>query len=438
MRSYSRMMRPMDTDKDTPLLEEAYARAIACLRENSTPRGFVATTERKANYYALWARDHCITAIAAYLSEDPELIATARAGTLELLKDQLDNGHVPSYIEIESGKVEYGGYGRIVSIDSSMWLAITLGLIYDSSKDVKLLSGRNLERYAAIYTLLRSADMDKCGLIEVPVSGDWADIFDRSYHVLYDEVLYYEALRSLAFLFSEALIHTKLKYGEAKIIRRRIGFIKQRVSLARKRFNHAMWLEAGTMQAVLDEYLVGNPVVIRDYPYYQSHMQPFKHGWAQRVDTFGNALAAASRIAPKGRAKQFIRYVIAEKINTPVPIRALSPAVQPSDLDWNPIYATKEVPHTYHNGGIWPMIAGFWIYALARNGFPKTARKDLVALAQYFERIGWFFPEHIHGETLEPLGNKKQTWSAAGYIIGYHALKKGKTIFRAYRSTHHS
>jgi len=426
-------MSPVKSTHDE-LLDEAYEQALACMRNNAHARGFVASPERHANYYAVWARDHCICAIAAYLSDDDGLKESARAGVMELLKNQLDNGHVPSYIEIESGKVEYGGYGRIVSIDSSMWLAITLGIIYDETKDKKLISQTNVERYEAIYTLLRSADMDKCGLIEVPVSGDWADIMDRSYHVLYDEVLYYEALRALGHLFSEALLHTKLKYADAKKMRRRIGFIKQRTSMVRKRLNESLWLTRENMQDVLDEYMVHHAVPIADHTFYQSHMQPFKHGWAHRVDTFGNALAAASRVSPNDRAKQFIRYARTHKLNKPIPGRALAPVITPDDLDWITIYEKKEMPHTYHNGGIWPMIAGFWVYALVRSGYPKTARNDLAALAQYLKDTKWSFPEHIHGETLEPLGRKQQTWSAAGFVIGYQALRR-KTIFRAYRSS---
>jgi glycogen debranching enzyme len=422
-------------DERETLLDEAYRQALACMRENAHTRGFVASPERHANYYSVWTRDHCIASVAAYLSEDKDLMKVARAGVLELLTHQLDNGHVPSYIEIETGKIEYGGYGRIVSIDSSMWLAITLGLIYTTRNDTKLLSKRNLDRYARIYALLRSADMDKCGLIEVPVSGDWADIMDRSYHILYDEVLYYEALRSLAFLFSEALIHTTLSPEDAAKIRRRIRFIRQRIRNTRTQLNRSLWFESATMQSVLDEYMVHTKVAIRDYPYYQSHMQPFKHGWAQRVDVFGNALAANSKVTQRDRAKHFIEYVVANKINRAVPGRALFPVIMPSDPDWIAIYTTKEAPHTYHNGGIWPMIAGFWISALVRNGFKQTAYDDLVALAEFLKDTNWIFPEHIHGKTLEPLGRMRQTWSAAGYIIAYQTLKNNKAVFPSYRTT---
>ena len=40
---------------------------------------------------------------------------------------------------------------------------------------------------------LSAHDSNNDGLIEVPEAGDWTDLFGRSYHVLYDEVLWYRA-----------------------------------------------------------------------------------------------------------------------------------------------------------------------------------------------------------------------------------------------------
>ena len=36
---------------------------------------------------------------------------------------------------------------------------------------------------------LSALDSNNDGLLEVPEAGDWTDLFGRSYHVLYDEVL---------------------------------------------------------------------------------------------------------------------------------------------------------------------------------------------------------------------------------------------------------
>lgn len=41
----------------------------------------------------------------------------------------------------------------------------------------------------------------------------------------------------------------------------------------------------------------------------------------------------------------------------------------------------------------------------------------------------WEFNEWLHGKTGKPMGARFQSWSAAGYIIAYKAVKEGKLIF---------
>lgn len=90
------------------LLDEAYNKAVKVLHNNKTKYGFSASTEKKENYYSVWARDHCITSIGAILTKDEELIKTAKEGIFFLLKHQIDHGQVPSYIEIENKNRVYG------------------------------------------------------------------------------------------------------------------------------------------------------------------------------------------------------------------------------------------------------------------------------------------------------------------------------------------
>ena len=40
---------------------------------------------------------------------------------------------------------------------------------------------------------LSAQDSNNDALLEIPEAGDWTDLFGRSYHVLYDEVLWYRA-----------------------------------------------------------------------------------------------------------------------------------------------------------------------------------------------------------------------------------------------------
>jgi len=92
----------------------------------------------------------------------------------------------------------------------------------------------------------------------------------------------------------------------------------------------------------------------------------------------------------------------------------------------------KNDPYEYQNGGLWPMITGFYVADLARRGRKQDAERYLDAIdrACVAEMQGkpWGFPEYVHGKTLEPRGTREQGWSAAAALIGHYALE-GAEIF---------
>lgn len=410
------------------LVREGYEEAIDVMKKNSTKMGFSASTEKVANYYSIWSRDHSICAVAAVLSKDKELIETAKKGVLLLLRKQADFGQIPSYVEIENKKKEYGGFGNITSVDSNMWAVIAAALLYKETKDKRFITDAMMERYRKIYFLLKSFDSNKCGLIEVPPAGDWADIFDRNYHVLYDEVLYYQALKDLLYLFKEG---EKIEHSEEieKKVKKRIRWISKRKPFVKRKINSHLWFTKETLPKIYEEYMIFDKPAESIYPFYQSHLMPFKHYWAKRFDSFGNLLAIATKIANRDRSKKIINYVLRHEINKPFPMKALSPPVYKHERDWQPIYAKKEQPHTYHNGGIWPLITGFWIYSLNKNKKPGVAKRDMITFANHLKKHKWKFHEYYHGKTGKPMGRSEQAWSAAGYIIAYHSFNHNIALF---------
>ncbi len=407
---------------------DGYAEAIKILKKNSTKQGFSASTERYANYYSIWARDHSICAIAAVLTKDPELIETAKKGVLLLLRNQADFGQIPSYVELENKKKVYGGLGSITSVDSNMWIVIAAAMIYKETKDKRFISDNVMLKYKKIYTLLKAFDSNNCGLIEVPPAGDWADIFDRTYHVLYDEVLFYQALKDLLYLFKEGQGKTKSEDVSTKVAKR-IKWVKKRKPYVKRRINHLFWFKQDNISKIYEEYMIFDPLPKQMYPFYQSHLMPFKHYWGKRFDSLGNILAVATKIANKQRSKNIINHIIKNNINKPFPMRALSPPVYKNERDWQPIYSKKEKPHTYHNGGIWPMIGGFWIYILNKNNRGVVAQRDMINLAKHLEKNKWRFHEYFHGKKYNPMGRVEQAWSAAGYIIAYHSFNHNICLF---------
>ena len=84
----------------------------------------------------------------------------------------------------------------------------------------------------------------------------------------------------------------------------------------------------------------------------------------------------------------------------------------------------QNLEHQYHNGGIWPMVGGFWVMALAALGQMADARAGLVSLAQVLAHEDWAFGEWFHGETLAPAGMSGQSWSAAAFLLAQAALER--------------
>ncbi len=408
--------------------EAAYLKSLEVLRENSTGVGFSASVERKENYYSVWSRDHSICSIAACLSGDSGLLETAKKGILFLLRHQGDHGQVPSYIEIENRRRVYGGLGSITSVDSNMWIVIAAAMLYKRTRDKRFISVNNMTRYKRLYRLFKAFDSDRCDLLEIHKAGDWADVFERSYHVLYDEVLYYEALKALAFLFSEGLERQRDEWMRRSIMKR-IRWIRRRRPRVKRRINDVLWFTQENIGRIKEDYYIFDNIEPRTYGYYQSHVEPFKHHWEKRFETFGNVLAVSTGVADKGRARSIIARGLEFGVNSPVPVRVLDPPVRKRDRDWIPLYGRRERPYTYHNGGAWPMVGGFWIHALSRNKFRRKAKKDLAALAAFLMGRGKNFREYAHGRTGKPMGKRKQAWTAAGYVIGYHSAKGRVNLF---------
>jgi sucrose-6-phosphatase len=398
-----------------------YNKALDVMRANATHDGFSASTEKHVNYFSIWARDHSICALAALLTKDKNLIQTAKAGILHLLQHQSDAGQIPSYIEIENKKKVYGGLGSITSVDSNLWVLIAAATIYRETGDKRFLSSIQMKRYKLIYRLIRAFDSNNCGLMEVHIAGDWADVMHRSYHVLYDECLHYQAFKSLEYLYGEYLLHGTDEVLKVKL-KKNIGWIIKRRKLIRPQINDLFWLTPQNIEKIKEQYMIYSTSF--DFlPFYQSHMTPFEHTWSKRFDSFGNILAMLTPIAPKERALSIISYVQSQHITKPTPLTALYPPIMPHDTDWEVIYEVKETPFTYHNGGIWPMITGFWIAALVKHGKLKFAREQMCDFTESMAQNHWIFPEYLHGQSLVPMGRMNQAWSAAGYIIAYFALQ---------------
>jgi glycogen debranching enzyme len=137
-------------------------------------------------------------------------------------------------------------------------------------------------------------------------------------------------------------------------------------------------------------------------------------------DSLGNLLAILSGVADAQRSSTILDFIERQSLHI-WPLGSLTPVIRPGDPDWRDYYGTLNLPHQYHNGGVWPFIGGFYVAALVKAGRQAAAEKALENLAALNDRGR--FNEWHHGETGLPMGVTDQAWSAAMYVFAYECVR---------------
>lgn len=408
-------------DEEKSLIAEGYERAVEALRKNITPVGFSAcsmdendVTGTDENYRSVWARDGAITLISS-IDEDASDIRAAQKATLCTLMDHVSPaGQIPGNVSIDTLKPDYSGVGGIASIDSGLWVIIAFYHYVNRTGDRALLT-RYAETLQRAMDWLSAHDSNNDGLLEIPEAGDWTDLFGRSYNVLYDEVLWYRANvcygRLLEFQDDFTRAADYLRWSQT---------IKSRILTA-------FWPRTGAAsEGNVRAAFADKQFSLGDAQYLLAQISPFSFSW--RCDIFGNVLAFLTNVLDIDRAKTAFKFMWGVGVNDPWPVTNLYPVVQSGDPEWKDYYTVNllNLPHHYHNGGIWPFVGGMWVRFIYRLGLGRIAAHELYRLAQ-LNRLGreseWEFNEWVHGRTGRPMGKRFQAWSAASYIRACHELK---------------
>lgn len=169
----------------------AYEKACTVLDRACSPLGLMALPE---GYPHVWARDSAITALGAGLLPGHE--TCLRAALETLASQQTEVGAIPNNVSVATGQLDHTNAG---SVDSNLWFILSHYVQYYLFKDRDFLrdSWPALEK-ALLW--LRYQDSNGCGLLEVHEAADWADLLANRFNVLYDNVLWYAALRAMAIL----------------------------------------------------------------------------------------------------------------------------------------------------------------------------------------------------------------------------------------------
>jgi hypothetical protein len=138
-------------------------------------------------------------------------------------------------------------------------------------------------------------------------------------------------------------------------------------------------------------------------------------------DALGNLLAILSGVADEAKTATILDFIERHGM-AQAPMTSLTPVIEPGHPDWRDYYGMLNVPHHYHNGGVWPFIGGFYIAVLVKAGRLEVAARALDRLTE-LNRAGEFNEWH-HGQTHQPMGVTCQAWSAGMYLFACECVSR--------------
>lgn len=402
------------TGEPRKMIHEGYKQAIKILKECTSDIGFKASALDEG-YDEVWGRDSMITLLGAISSGDKELQKAARASLATLRKYQTGLGLIPNNVDVKNREPQYRAY-----MDGTLWYILGVHFYYKNTGDTKFLKAHEKSIEKGL-SWMRHQDVDNFGLVSTQESSNWMDLFSVRGKTLYDNALYYAALR--------------------------VCKERSRARLAYISFQHIFWIHES--QAMLTERLrelsrlekeVKNIRYLEDElirimktcsnlgwrPYFLAFYGFREYGdW---FDSLGNMLAILFGLATPAQSKMILDFAGQVGISEPHPIKAIYPPIFPGEREWRDYYkiGNLNLPHHYHNGGIWPFIGGFYVAALVKTKRMREAKSALeqLAMANYKgKKYEWEFNEWLHGATGNPMGYEKQAWSASMYIFAYDCVK---------------
>jgi glycogen debranching enzyme len=344
-----------------------------------------------------YTRDLMISMLGIAVSGNQELIESIQRVLETLAKNQTEHGHIPS---LAHDKDDVG------ASDTTPLFLLALGIFRRVSGEANFLEG---SAQKALNWMAHQSPMDRYLVAQQPTS-DWRDEQWVMGYGLYVNTLAYSYLK----LFGQ--------HNQAA-----------QLLSAMKHF---------TITGDVIHHHVHEGLVVPDKPYYA--LWSYKLYSSERFDLLGNSLAILSGIASQSRAQAIIDWVEAEwlslkqrgELAVDLPPNFF-PYINPGDPDWYPRYEKFNMPGEYHNGGIWPFIAGFYVAALVAAQRYDLAEEKLLALTRVVtisntrlnQNLKFGFNEWLKAQNGEAMGQNWQTWSAALYLYAAKCVEEKRTPF---------
>ena len=400
------------------LVETCHARSVDLLRRNMTSQGILAASAgdkaRRRGYTAVFGRDAAICAIGMALSGDPLLERAAAVGLKTLGRHQAPNGQIPKFVgplpaPAAPKSAQGGGQGPAEAdfwylgcIDSTLWLLLALDFLERARKPVRA-RGKRPRRIDLALKWLLAQEHQRFFLLQQNEASDWADIMPRSGFVLYTNALWYA-------------------------VKRRYGL--QRAEETRASFNSLFHPFSADLAPYRRARLLNDYVLrrARNRDLYLSFVNFSFFG--EEGDVFGNLLAVLCGLADPRASRRTLEALERARVSRLYPVRAVTHPIRRRSALWRPYMARHRQNEVwqYHNGGIWPMVGGFWVVALAAAGRLPEARLELAKLARACALRDWSFNEWLHGTEGTPRGMPGQSWNAAAFLMAERALAERRNV----------
>jgi glycogen debranching enzyme len=386
------------------LLDTCHQRSVALLQRNLAPEGILAASPgaraRARGYTAIFGRDAAVCAIGMAVSGDQLLEGAAAAGLHTLAQHQAPNGQIAKFVDLQKQEADFWYLG---CIDSTLWWLIALAFL-DRRRRAQGLRRRYAKHIKLAIQWLLAQEHQRFYLLQQNEASDWADIMPRSGFVLYTNALWYYVKR----LF---------RVAHAEETRANFNGLFHPFSAGLAQYRRAR---------LLNDYALRGG---RDRDLYLSFVNFSFFG--EEGDVFGNVLAILLGLADARARKRTLDALTLARVNQPYPVRAVTRPIKRDSSLWRAYMGRhrQNLVWQYHNGGIWPMVGGFWIAALVSAGRAEQAKTDLVGLARACALRDWSFTEWLHGRTLAPRGMPGQSWNAAAFLLAEHALAARASLF---------
>ena len=277
-------------------------------------------------------------------------------------------------------------------------------------------------------------------------ASDWEDLFAVRGKGLYVNILHYLALRNAGFIAenlgdkeysriykkkarqTHSVINKYFWYNGDTHTKGYVNFITRHAKI----YFGTEGYKKKDLSKLVNKCILPCKTILRTDTYYLPYITFRDFG--EWFDSFGNLLAILSGIADDRHSRLLLDFIKRNDLANPFPIKAIYPPISHGGKDWREYYHhnNRNLPHQYHNGGIWPFLGGFYVAALVKMDEHEEAKKVLTSLAllnKKGKKSSWEFNEWFHGKTSKPMGQIEQAWSAVMYIYAYETVRQKKTLF---------